>query len=184
MEFIKDFWSLNLNQYENIGLYFPVGVFLVLLCVVMSGAAFFLTYYKRNTVTLYKQLLRHEATCEDKAKTLRELRLDASHAIRSALSKSSGQLTYVVKRVGEVKENYEEYIKKSKGRGYKPEKINFDEARFYIAEDKVDIAKKNVSGAEPAWWKPIAITVTMVVIVVLLAIFLPDILSAMNKNLA
>jgi len=101
MNFIKDFVFLNLSQYENFGLSFPLGLFLILLSVGVCSISFYLNYYKSSTSALYKQLLRHEATCEANAKTLKELRLFDSLILRRSLSRG-GELTSIVKRAGEI----------------------------------------------------------------------------------
>ena len=183
MKIIKEFFFLNFSQYENIGLYFPVGVFLIALCAVMCISVFFITYYKKYTQALYKQLIRHNATDESSAKTLSQLRLSGCRGIRFSLSRSNGQLGYIVKRVGDVKPTYEEYVEKTKKRGYKPEKINFDEALFYIAPDKKDVAKKLIESSEPAWWKAILISTVLIGILILLVFTLPDLLSLINKSI-
>ena len=181
MEFIRNFIFLNLSQYENFGVDFPIGLFLVLLMAGICLASFYLNFYKSQTTALYRQLLRHEATSEEGAKTLGELRLSASRLLRLALSRG-GELTSIVKRLGEIKPTYEEYIEKSSKRGYKPEKINFKEARFYIEEGKADKAKRLIEHSSPALWKPILLTAALAVLLILMALFLPDLLSLINKT--
>jgi hypothetical protein len=180
MEFIKNFIFLNLNSYENFGVDFPLGLFLVLLMAGICLASFYLNYYKSQTTALYKQLLRHGATSEEGAKTLGELRLSASRTLRLALSRG-GELASIVKRAGEIKPTYEEYVEKSSKRGYKPEKINFEEARFYIEEGKTDKAKRLIEHSSPALWKPILLAIALAVLLVLMALFLPDLLALINK---
>lgn len=183
MNFIKDFVFLNLSQYENFGLSFPLGLFLILLSVGVCSISFYLNYYKSRTSALYKQLLRHEATCEANAKTLKELRLFDSLILRRSLSRG-GELTSIVKRAGEIKPTYEEYIEKSSKRGYKPEKIDFNEARFYIEEGKEDKAKRLLEQSSPAVWKPILLSAVFAAVLVLLALFLPDLLTVINNAAA
>ena len=67
-----------------------------------------------------------------------------------------------------------------KKKGYKPEKIDFESAKFYIAEERVDDAKKIVYAANHPWWKPAMISVGLVAVLILLALFLPDILAKIN----
>lgn len=183
MEFIKDFFFLNFSQYENIGIYFPIGIFLILMCAITSASVFFITYYKKYTSSLYSQLLRHNALSEESAKTLTELRLDKSYAIRSALSRSNGQLTYIVKRAGEEKPSYEEYIKSLKKKGSSKSKIDFAEARFYIDPEKINQAKKLLEKGEPTWLGAGIISLISVGILLLCAEFLPDLLSFLNDVL-
>lgn len=179
MKFLKDFFFLNLSDYENLKVAFPIGAFLIAVCIASCAAVFAMTYYKRTNNAICKQLMRHGAIGEDKAKTLKELHLLDSRAIKSALSKS-GQVTYIVKRVGENAETYEQYMEKMKTKGYKPEKIDFDSAKFYIAEERVDDAKRIVYSANHPWWKPALISVGLIAVLILLALFLPDILTKIN----
>ena len=180
MKTIKDFFFLNFSQYENIGMNFPIGVFLILLCIVGIVSVFFLTYYRMFTRSLYSQLLRHNAKDEQSAKTLSQLRLDKSFAIRSSLSRSNGQLTYIVKRAGQEELSYDEYMKKSKTKGYKPEKIDFSSARFYIPAERMDTAKKLLENFDVSWIKAAVISLVLVGLLVLSVFTMDDILSFFN----
>lgn len=180
MRVIKEFFFLNLSQFENIGIYFPVGVFLILLCISACFSVFYLTYYKMYTRSLYKQLLRHNATNEGSAKTLAEMRLDSSFSIRASLSRRNGQLTYIVKRVGEEKISYEEYMEKAKKREKKEEKIDFSSARFYIPEDRADSAKRILEKPEPSWILAGIISLVFIGILTLSVFFAYDVLSFIN----
>lgn len=179
---LKDFFFLNLSDYKNFKISFPIGVFLIAAALASCAAVFAMTYYKRTNFAICKQLMRHGATEESKAKTLKELRLFGSRAVKSALSRS-GQITHIVKRAGESIPTYEEYVENMKKKGYKPDKIDFDTAKFYISPEKTDAAKKILYSASHPWWKPAAISVGIVAVLVLLMIFLPDILSSINKSI-
>ena len=179
---LKDFFFLNLDKYENFKVSFPIGMIIFATALASCVAVFAMTFYKRTNSAICRSLMRHGATEEDKAKTLKELRLSDSRAIKSALSKS-GQITSIVKRAGERRPSYEEYVASMKKKGFKPEKIDFETAKFYIAPDKADSAKKIVYGADHPWWKPIAISVGIIAVLVLLMIFLPDILTSINNSI-
>lgn len=180
MKILKEFFFLNLIQFENIGIYFPIGVFLILLCAAACFSVFFITYYKTYTRSLYKQLIRHNATSEENAKTLSEIRLDASFAIRSALSRRNGQLTYIVKRAGEEKIGYEEYMERSAKSKGGEEKIDFSAARFYIPKERCDEAKKILDGAEPSWILAGVLCVFFAGLLVLAVFTMSDLLSIIN----
>lgn len=181
MKTIKDFFFLNLNNYDNLKISFPIGAFLIAVALASCAAVFAMTFYERTNASICKQLMRHNAIDGEKGKTLKELRLD-TRAVRAALSRS-GQITHIVKRVGESAPTYEEYVENMKKKGYKPEKIDFETARFYIAADKIDTAKKILYRTNHQWWKPAAISVGIIAVLVLLMIFLPDILSSINKSI-
>ena len=180
MSFIKEFFFLNFSQYENIGIYFPIGVFLSLLCVSSIAFVFYVTYYKKMAGGLARQLLRHEAIGEQSAKTLRELRIAPSFFLKNALSGGAGQLTYAVKRLGEVKPEYEEFIKNKKR---ERERIDFDTAAFYIDAERVEVAKKLVANSDQSWLVSALIALAIVGITVVLAVFLPDILEIINSSI-
>ena len=180
MRVIKEFFFLNLSRFENIGIYFPIGVFLILLCAVACFSVFYLTYYKMYTRSLYKQLLRHNAINEESAKTLSEMRLDSSFAIRASLSRRNGQLTYIVKRAGEEDVSYEEYIDKEKKRENREEKIDFASARFYIPKERVDRAKRILESAEPSWVIAGILSALFIGLLVLSMFFAYDALAFIN----
>ena len=177
MKILKEFFFLNLIQFENIGIYFPLGVFLILACAVACCSVIFFTYHKIYTRLIYKKLLRHNAVGEENAKTLRELKIDDSFAIRSLLSRPNGQLTYIVKRAGEEKISYEEYMQKSKK---VEEKIDFSTAGFYIPGDKTDMAKKLLEGSEPSWIKAAIVCVFFIGLLVLAVFTAYDLLYWIN----
>ena len=179
---LKDFFFLNLDEYKNFEIAFPIGMFIIATALASCVAVFAMNYYKRTNSIICKQLMRHGATEEAKAKTLKELRLSTSRAVRAALSKS-GQITHIVKRAGKYAPTYEEYVESMKKKGFKPEKIDFENAKFYIAPDKTDYAKHIVYQSNHPWWKPAAISAGIILVLVLTAIFLPDVLSSINKSM-
>lgn len=183
MSFIKDFFLLDLNQFENFGIYFPIGAVITAMAVAMCVAFFIINYHKRYTTLLLTQLIRHKALDEVGAKTLRALKLDKLLGLKSALSRN-GQLTYMVRRTGETKKTYEEYMTVSKKRGYKDEKINFDEACFYIDPERIERAKRLVESTNTEWWRPALMAVFIIAIWVVLALFLPDLLNSLNATAA
>ena len=179
MKFIKDFLFLNLADYENIGINMPIGAVLIFLTDAMIVFAFYTNYIKTSSSALCSRLLRYGAIGEEKGKKLRELRLDGSLGIKMAL-KSGGELSSIVKRVGEKKMTYEEYVEASSKKGYKEEKIDLGEASFYIVPEKTDSAKK-IASANHSILSPVILSVVLVGILVLCAFFLPDLLALINK---
>ena len=182
MSFIKDFFFLNLIKYENILFYFPIGMLLTLLTVAMCAAVFVINHRNGYICAMIKQLLRHGATDETSAKTLKELHLDKTYGLKGALSRS-GQLSFLVKRAGDVKISYEEFVKSQKKRGYKEEKIDFSEARFYLSQEQLNRAKGTLEKNGASLWKPILLSIIFIAIWVLLALFLPDLLDYINSSL-
>lgn len=181
MDFIKEFLSLNLSQFENFGVNFPIGAFLLLFSLVMCVAFFIYNYQKRCTALVLKQLIRHNATSAEASKTLKDLHLEKNFYLKSALL-SSGQLSRLVKSAEDLKPTYEEYISNSKKRGYKEKKIDFDKAKFYISEEQINKAKRIVETANTEWWRPVLFSAVMILLLAILMIFLPEILQAINSS--
>lgn len=181
MDFIKDFLSLNLSQFENFGMSFPIGAFLMIFSLAMCVAFFIYNYKKRSAALILKQLIRHNATSGETAKTLKDLHLEKNFYLKSALS-GGGQLSHLVKSAEDLKPTYEEYILNSKKRGYKEKKIDFDEAKFYISEEQINKAKRIVETSNTELWRPILFSAVMILLLVILMIFLPEILQAINSS--
>lgn len=180
MSFFKDFFFLNLGDYENFGISFPLGIFLIILTVALSLSLFIITYHNIYITALLKRLIRFGATSEAGAKTLSELGLEKVRSIRYALSRS-GQLTFMVKKAGVSEITYEEYVEKIKKKDYREEKIDFNEARFYISEDKLDRAKKTVETNSTSWFKPAVLSAVFFAILILFAVFSEEILTFFNN---
>lgn len=183
MDFIKEFFLLNFNQFDNFGISFPIGIFLTSMAIALCAAVFIINHHKRYTCSFLKQLLRHEALDDQKAKTLTSLKLENMLGLKSALARK-GQLTYMVKRVGETEKTYDEYMVESKKRGYKDEKIDFESALFYIAPERVDRAKRLVETTNTEWWRPALMAVFIVSIWVIMALFVPELLQSLNEAAA
>ena len=181
MDFITEFFSLNLSQYENFGINFPIGMFIVFFTLAMCAAFFIYNYQKRYVAFMLKQLIRHNATSRENAKTLKELHLEKNFYLKSALS-GSGQLTYLVKSTDYSQPTYEEYVSESKKRGFKEKKINFEQAKFYISEERINESKRIVERSNTEWWRPILFSAIAIALLGILAIFLPEILNSINSS--
>ena len=179
MEKIKDFLFLNLSEYENIGINLPIGAIIILLSAVMIVALFYVNYQKSCASVLCARLLRLGAISEEKGRGLRDLRLNGSMGVKIAL-RGGGELGSVVKRSGERKMSYDEYISASKKKGFKNERADLDKALFYIAPDRIDRARK-IAAENHSVLMPVIITAVLVGVLVLAVLFLPELLSLLNK---
>ena len=90
--FIYDYLLLNLKDYIDPSIDFPINIFLLSIAVGLCVASVLITFHKRYTALLVKQLMSHEALSEETAKTLSEMRIEPNIFIRSALKRKSGQL--------------------------------------------------------------------------------------------
>ena len=182
-KYLKNFFTLNLKDYSNIGINFPMGIFLIMLTVALIVAVFVINDYKSKTAELLKQMFRHEARDEESAKTLKALRIKSGLTIKHALS-GEGRLKDLVRRVGEKKLTYEEYVALTKKRGYKEEKIDFESALFYLDEDNIQKAKRIYENDTSSIVRPILISIMLVAILVCLSFLVPELLTAINNSLA
>ena len=66
MKLIKDFSLLDLSDYENIGIYLPIGAIIIGFCVVMIAFAFYYHYYRSSVSVICTRLLRADAISEEK----------------------------------------------------------------------------------------------------------------------
>lgn len=179
----KKFLLLNLKDFENIGINFPIGAFIFFIGITLIISLFIYNYRKACTTAFLSGLLRHTAIGKTKAVSLKKLHLDKNFVLKSILSGKSGLISHITARVGEKTQTYEEHIKQLKEKGYKEEKINFDEVLFYIKEDCEDKARDEVTKNDTSIVVPIVISIVIIAIVTLLFIYLPNILSAINNLL-
>ena len=180
---IKEFLNLNLNDYENIGINFPLGLFLILITVAISISAFIISKRRGDRAVFLKQLSRHEAFSAESAKTLVELRISPTYFLKKMLTQS-GELTSIVKRVGASTYSYEEYVKLSKSRSFKEEKIDFATAKFYISDTGRDRARGLYERESPSLARPIMLCVMLFVMLICLSFLIPELLTLLNQSLA
>lgn len=180
-ELFYDYILLNTNQYDKIGLFLPVGMILLLLIPTLCAAVIFINARSAATSLLFSQLMRHSATSEESAKTLKELRLADKFMVKLLIS-SDSRTKSVVSIVGEKK--IAENLSDAERREILEKKIDFETAKLYIKPDRLDYAKlaseKNVSSL----WKTVAICAAIVLIVGVLFFTMPEILALINASIA
>ena len=129
MSFYKRYILLNLNEYDAFGGFdFYVSIFIAALTVLICIGVFISNTRKNTMVNMVKQLHRHEANSEERAKTLKQLHVKNTFILRRLLSEQT-RLSRVVLRVGAVTPTYEEYVeqmkaKKKSKRNKKAEGVN------------------------------------------------------------
>ena len=178
--YINDFLLLDISQYLKNAPNIKINLFIVAIAIGICIAAFILSFHKIHTLRAIKQLLRHNITSEEKAKTLKELRLNDSRALKRMLSQS-GQLTEMIKMVGKKQYTYEEYVALQKSKGFKEEKIDFSVARFYLAPEKLDKAKRMQETESPSYIKTALACVLILAIAVCITLAMPELLSFLSK---
>ena len=180
---IKEYFSLNLNDYENIGINFEINKFLFLLTIGLCAMAFVVNYRRSLIIDTVRQLFRHNATDDANAKTLAELGLSGSRGIRKALV-SDSQLRRMVAIVGEVRPTYEEYVESMKKKGKELPVTDLSTARIYIPEESLDRAKFVYNNYSTSLLKTILICVFIIAISVCLILLSPSILAAIDSAMA
>ena len=179
---IKEYLSINLKDYENIAVNFEINKFLLLVSLALCVVAFVVNYRRAILVDTVKQLLRHNATGEESAKTLSELGLASSRGIRKAIV-SDSQLRRMIAIVGESRPTYEEYVKSMKDKK-KGEQIDVTTARIYIPAESIERAKYVYNTYTTSLLRTILSCVLLLSFAVCLILLSPSILSALNAALA
>ena len=180
--FFKELLTLNVKDYVTDGPDIKINLFILAITLGLCIGTVVMGVYKRCTVLMLKQLIRHEATGEANAKTLAELRLSDKKLLKYFLSRK-GQLTLIVGRVGEKKYTYEELVALQKEKGYKEEKIDFSTAAFYIREDKSDKAKHVYENENASGLSILLYCILFIGIFFALALLMPSILGVVDNIL-
>ena len=181
-ELFREFFLLNFKDYENLGWNFPITIVLFGVILAVIAATVIINYRRTKTEQILRALIRRGATSEDGAKTLSELGLN-NRVFRGLLS-ADGQLTKIVGRAGEKKYTYEEYLALTKSSKFKDEKINFDEAAFYIKEETKGRAEAIVAKGATSPFNTLIFCIMLVAIFVCTMFALPELLSWVNDMLA
>ena len=181
---IKEYFSLNLNDYENINVNFEINKFLFILAIALCVMTFVVNYRRSLIIDTVRQLFRHNATDSENAKTLAELGLSGSRGIRKALV-SDSQLRKMVAIVGEVRPTYEEYVaamKKKKGKDLPT--TDLTDARIYIPAESLDRAKHVYNSYSTSLLKTILVCIFIIAISVCMILLSPSILTAIDTAMA
>ena len=183
IEFYNKVFNINLSDYENIGLNFPINKVLFAITVVICAACIFVELQRKYTKDLVCQLIRHEASGEDSAKTLEELGLDSSFFVKRIIGSETSFVSRLVKRVGKVEYTYEEYIALQKEKKLEREVIDFTTARFYLDSKQENRKKHIIENYNTSIVRTVMLCVMMLAIYICIALLIPEILSAINGAL-
>ena len=199
--FYEDYICLNMKDYPNLGFDIEISKILLIASVVLCAVFCVMDFYKKNSYIIIKQLMRHEAKTPEKAKTLAELSLSESRAVRRMIA-SSSQLRSVVGRVGEKELTYEEYLAcekrkkeiKRQKRALKKNGSQNDktvlaeeksptvaELRFYIKEERADYASRIYNGADISALRTVLRCVLVLAVSVCFVFVMPELLSFINN---
>ncbi len=179
-EFYKKIFLLNLKDYPNINIDFPITILLLALTLAFIAVIIIINYRRAKTEVLLRRLKRHEATSEENALTLSELKLPGF--VYQKLLSSDGQLSKLVGRAGEKKYTYEEYIAFTKNGG-KDEKIDFSCAKFYLREEGTERTTQILEAGAPTVLNTVLLCVLVFSVFVCISFILPHILTLINNYL-
>lgn len=203
------YFSVNLNDYPNIGIDFEINKFLFFIALGLCAACIFINYYQGNISVLLKKLIRLEAFSEDKSKTLTDIGLADHKPTKNLILKNSGIIKKVVAVVGRKTLTYEDYIaaekqKKAAKRRLvskvdcdtqeisdseknssvnelsSAEEIDFSVARLYIIPEMREYAEHSLkSGTSPI--KTALYCVLILAFFVALVLTMPSLLTLINN---
>ena len=180
---IKEYLSLNLKDFENIGIDFEINKFLVLVGLSLCIASFIISRRRALLCEMIKQLFRHGATSEEGAKTLGDLGLLGSRGIRRALI-SDSQMRKLVNFVGERNLSYEEYIALSREKKKTFDVPDFNTARFFVPEKSLDRAKHVYNTYSTSLIHTVLLCLLCISVTVCLIMLSPSIVALVNSSLA
>lgn len=178
--FYEEYFSVNLKDYPNIGIDLEISKLLFYFCIGVMIAAIVLNYKRACTVSLIKKLLRYNSTDEESAKTLAELNIKD---IEAKVALSTGRIERMIGISDKKEYTFEEYSALIKKKGFKDEKIDFNNAKLYIKKESLEEAKKIAEQKSPTVLNTILFCLFLISIYVCIALVVPEILNLINMIL-
>ena len=113
MNFLKKIYNeyicVRLSDYKGFESDLQINKLLFFVFLGLCAACVIITYYNGTTALVLKKLVRIGAFGEEKGKTLSELGLGSSRAVKRVLSNKSGSVKHLILQAGAKKLSYEEY---------------------------------------------------------------------------
>ena len=207
MNFIKNFYNdyinIKLSDYKGFDSTIAINKLLFFVFIGLAIACLFINYYNGTATLLLKKLTRVGAHGEDEAKKLSDIGLATSRSVKWLLKARSGALKRLVAIKNEKELTYEEYtalLKKKKHlRGLSKEdkkkklaeiddrlyqRINFNEAYFYIPTDKKDTADTFIADKSTTLTKGLISCAILFAAYIVIALVMPSILSWISGLIA
>lgn len=178
---IIEFISVDLSEYKNIGLDLDIGFITLIIFAALTAVTAVMSYRRHVLITLASRLLRREALDEESAKSCSALGINSKYA--SLVMKWGGPYARAIKIKGVREYTYEEYSELIKSKGYKEEKTDFSKAELYVNPESKDLIKRLSDSTPPTLISSALICLGIVAVYLLLAYFLPDIVSTVNNML-
>ena len=194
-EYFVDTYIKNETTYENLdfGGLFSVQTLVIGLFLGLAAAGFIAVFNKQINGMFVERLLREGCISPESAKSLPELDLADKLMLRYGVSRGV-DLRRVVKCREEVEydaesaekaEKYAEMRKENprlpKNFTPKPFKVDPDVHHFYIPEDMKYMAEVKFDRKGNSWWSALIYAVVILVALVALIVFLPNILNLVDE---
>ena len=179
---LKRALSLNLLEYDNINIDFPIGYFILAVFAALIITTVAVNYRQHVLILTAQKLLRKEAIGEENAENLFKLGFSKS-AVKMVLS-AGGQFKKIFGVKGRKEYTYEEYKELLKMKKPTEEKINAEDAEIYIKEDSKLLTKRLSELNPPTILTTILFCVLIATICVGLLLVLGDILNYLNALMA
>ncbi len=154
-------------------------ILIVVLAVVIGVllAATVFVFYKQVIGALPRTLADLSATDEEHAKTLGELGCKGSFFLKISLKNRDSGLRRYVHLVGESELTPEDFTRQGAKRLRANRVSDFQNARFYLDFEKKEIALRRFALRENTWKSVLWTWVGGIVVVILIAAFLPQIMT-------
>jgi len=188
--------SVKLSDYAAFDSDLQINKLLFFVFLGLIAACMIITYYNSTATLILKKLTRIGAFGEENSKTLADIGLDSSRAVKTLLRGKSGAFKTLILTKGAENLTYEEYTEleasKKKLRGLSKEEkkkklseideklsptLNFDEAEFYIPTDMKDAAERFISDKSTTFTKGLIYCGIILLCYVAIALFMPTFLS-------
>ena len=179
--FLRQYFSINLNDYTNIGIDFEIVKILFCFTVALIVTTVVVNIVKLQINTLIKKLIRYEATDEENAKSLEKIGMKPICARIAFLAKS--RISKIVFYKGQKEYSYEEYTELLKSKDFKEEKIDFENSEFYIKSEKLDDAKRIIDVPATSVLSLVLLCVLIIAIFACIMLIMPGLLSFINNML-
>lgn len=165
MQFFENFFSLNMMDFGGSNL--PIGMILTGVFVGMIVATVILQYSNAVVYRVIKALVRHKATTEEDAKTLKELGLASDAHVLFALRHENPMLKrFVVFVPGDTEQASDPEAekstsecpckKKAKASGTEKTTEKMLAARYYLFPENADRAKEILGTSSSTLWHTLA----------------------------
>ena len=195
-KFYNDYINIKLSDYDGFESNLEINKLLFFVFLGIAVACMVITYHNSTATLILKKLTRVGAFGEEKSKTLSDIGLGDSRAVKRLLTNRSGALKNVIALRGDKKLTFEEYSELEKEKKLlkglsKEEKkkklseineklsptINFSEALFYIPEDMKDTSERFISDKSTTLMKGILSCSILIAAYLVIVLVSPSLLS-------